>query len=177
LLFGCDISSNVIKRNKEYFNEAQFEELDISKEKYKSQDSFDLIICSEVLEHIDDWRSAVKNLAQMTNKYLLVTVPCGKIHKIDQMVGHVRHYSDDKLINEIEKNNLKILVNKKWGFPFHTIYKYSINLINPENIYNEYAIGKYGSFQKLISNIVYILFYINDVFSFGSQLIILAEKQ
>ncbi len=176
-LYGCDISSGVIKRNKEYFKEAQFEELDISKEKYKSQDFFDLIVCSEVLEHIDDWKSAVRNLSEMTKKYLIITVPCGKVHKIDKMMGHVRHFSDDKLINEIEKNNFKIIKNRKWGFPFHTIYKYAINFLNPEKMYNDYTLIQYNHFQIFISNIIYFLFFINDIFLSGSQLLILAEKK
>lgn len=37
------------------------------------EDSFDVVICQEMLEHADDWRTAIENMKQVTNDYLLIT--------------------------------------------------------------------------------------------------------
>jgi len=40
----------------------------------------------------------------------------------------------------------------------------------------KYLFGRYGIFEKLVSNFVYLLFCLN-VFPFGGRLIILAQKK
>ncbi|MEQ8171950.1 MAG: class I SAM-dependent methyltransferase [Candidatus Eremiobacterota bacterium] len=175
-LYGCDISDEVINSNSKYFTNAQFIKLDISKETYPKNKKFDLVITSEVLEHIEDWKSAIKNLTKMVDKYLLITVPSGKLHKIDKIVGHIRHYQGQELIAEIERYGFKIILRKYWGFPIHTFYKYAINIIAPETIYDNFAKKKYGFMKKAISYILYYLFYINNFFNSGAQLILLAQR-
>jgi len=176
LAFGCDISDEVIRANKNTFPGMQFEEVDISKETYPFNKKFDLVISSEVLEHIEDWRSAVKNLIQMSRRYLLITVPTGKVHNMDRLVGHFRHYNYEVLRDEIEKNNFKVVFYKYWGMPFHAIYKYLISFGSYEKAYQGFAAKKYGITQKLISHFLYLLFYFNDIFHSGSQLFILGER-
>jgi len=175
--FGCDISNKVIAVNKKLFPEAGFEEVDISKGVYPGNKKFDLVLSSEVLEHIEDWRSAVKNLATMSKKFLLITVPCGKTLNIDRMIGHLRHYKQDELKTELEKNGCRVILYRHWGFPFHTIYRYLINSgAYYKKIYKNFGSSRYGAMQKIISQILYYLFYVNDLFSFGEQLFIVAEK-
>lgn len=177
IVFGCDISEDVIVSNRSKFNNAQFEVLDLSKEVYPGDKHFDLVICSEVIEHILDWRSAVKNLTAMAEKYLLITVPIGKIHNSDKKFGHIRHFEGDDLRNELEKNNFSIELEKKWGYPFHTLYKYAIDLFNTDTIYENYACSKYNISKKLLAEITYLLFFINDIFRSGSMFFILAKKK
>lgn len=37
--------------------------------------SFDLVMCNEVLEHLEDYATALNKLMELSNKYLLVSVP------------------------------------------------------------------------------------------------------
>jgi SAM-dependent methyltransferase len=175
-VFGCDISDEVISANRMHFPWAEFAEVDVSKETYPSQKKFDVVIASELLEHIGDWQSAVKNLATMSKKYILVTVPTGKRYPIDRMVGHFRHYTLKGLKDELKHNRFKIIFHRYWGMPLHALYKYLINLFYYEKIYATFALKKYGIKEKLISLFLYYLFYLNDLFNAGSQLFILAEK-
>lgn len=174
--FGCDISEKVITENRDTFSDINFEVLDISKEIYQGNRTFDLLVCSEVLEHIENWEIAIKNLSTMTKKYLLITVPKGKVHGIDKIVGHVRHFEGNELICELGKNGFKILSLKYWGFPIHWLYKYAINSIAKDKIYDYFAVSKYGLIKKLFSIILYCLFFLNDFFNSGNQLIVLGEK-
>jgi len=175
-LYGCDVSHKVITANKEEFKHISFETMDITKETYPGNKTFDLVICSEVIEHLDDWQSAVKNLSVMSKKYLLITVPSGKMNPIDGMLGHIRHFKGDELTREIEKNGFKVILSRYWGFPVHSLYKFAINSVAPDKLYEKFAMSKFTPFKKIVCNILYYSFYINDLFKRGKQLILLAEK-
>lgn len=175
-VFGCDISDKVIEVNRKRFPQAGFEVVDISKQTYPLSKKFDLVISSEVLEHIEDWRAGLRNLTLMSGRFLLITIPTGKIHKMDQLVGHIRHYTYEELKKEIEKNNFRVVFHKYWGMPFHTLYKYLINTFDYRKTYKHFAVQNYGVIKKIFSQILYLLFYFNDIFKSGSQLFILTQK-
>ena len=40
--------------------------------------SFDLVLCSEVLEHIPDWKKALSELQRVSRKYIVLTIPLEK---------------------------------------------------------------------------------------------------
>ncbi len=64
--------------------------------------SFDLVICSEVLEHVDDPKKALKELARVTKKYCLLSVP----HEPWFMVSNfLRGKNLSRLGNDIEHIN------------------------------------------------------------------------
>jgi len=72
--------------------------------------SYDLVVASEVLEHLDEPKKAVEELARITNTYVLVSVPREPIWCICNMMrgkylrtfgntpGHLRHWSKRKFI-------------------------------------------------------------------------------
>lgn len=175
-IFGCDISNEIVRTNRMHFPCAEFEEVDVSKETYPSGKCFDLVIASEVLEHIQDWQLATKYLTTMSKRYILITAPTAKLHPIDRMIGHFQHYTLKDLKDELEKNSFRVIFYRYWGIPLHALYKYLINLFYYEKIYDAFALKRYGIKEKLISQFLYYLFYVNDIFNAGSQLFILAEK-
>jgi len=173
---GCDVAENVIEQNKKMFPQVGFEVVDIGSGKYPNKEIFNLVVCCEVLEHINDWQKALTNLVSMSDRYILITVPSGKVFPIDKMMGHYRHFEGTELIAELEKNNCQILYKRKWGFPIHTLYKYLINSFSPNAIYESFSESQYGWGKKLLSNLIYVGFYINDLFRSGGQFIVLAKK-
>jgi SAM-dependent methyltransferase len=175
--YGCDISDGIIEVNRRLLPEVTFAEVDISKATFPGHKTFDVVISCEVLEHIDDWRAALKNLVSMARKYILITVPSGKIYPIDEMVGHRRHFEGPELAAELDNCGMRIVRMKRWGWPVHSLYKYAINKFAAPQLYKEFAQSRYGCIQRIVSDCLHVIFFGNDLFNKGSQLFILAERK
>jgi SAM-dependent methyltransferase len=172
-LVGIDLSELVIKENGQRFSGLRFQALDVSKNAL--EEKFDLVICSEVLEHIDNLAAALANLRRMCRRYLIITVPTGRVFPIDQKMGHVRHFSSTEIRDCLKPHGLRVLLLKKWGFPFHTLYKHLINL-RPNACLNHFAEAKYGRLEMLVSTLLRLLFYLN-LGTGGLQILCLAEVE
>ena len=97
---------------------------------------------------------------------------------IDKRVGHFRHFEGSELIEALQEQGFHCLRFIRHGFPMHSLYKRLINNIAPEKVYESFQGGKdYSFLQKLLSQILYVSFYINYLFSKGDQVIILAERK
>jgi 2-polyprenyl-3-methyl-5-hydroxy-6-metoxy-1,4-benzoquinol methylase len=66
------------------------------------QETFDVVLCQQVLEHIPDAELALKHLWQMTapNGLLLLTVPDGRL---DDFAGHIHFWSKESLFLLLNK--------------------------------------------------------------------------
>ena len=104
---------------------------DISDTPFK-EDYFDLVICSEVLEHIPDHETAIKELIRILKpgRTLAVSIPRYWPEKIcwtlsDEYVnsdrGHVRIYKIKNLIALFEKKGLRLIGNH-FAHSLHTPY-------------------------------------------------------
>jgi SAM-dependent methyltransferase len=169
-LVGTDISSNVIETNRARLP-FEFNVLDLSNSTLPQK--FDIVICSEVLEHIADYKEAIRNLRKMCGGSLIVTVPSGKIHPIDLEMGHTQHFSLNELNTLLTENGFVVDTIWQWGFPFHSIYKRLINL-NPQASMNQFSSGTYTPASKLIARFLTFLFYFN-LKRWGMQLVVLAH--
>ena len=97
---GLDFSSEAIKVAKNKFPHFDFHEFDI----YKGwNEKFDLILCTEVIEHLLYPEDALINLlSMMTNKgTLIITVPNGRL---DTFGGHINFWSPESWDVFIKKN-------------------------------------------------------------------------
>jgi trans-aconitate methyltransferase len=134
---------------------SSFHVLNLAEEKLNKQ--FDLVTCIDVLEHVPDDRSALKNLLEMTAKYLILSVPLGKLIPEEQeRMGHVHGYSRRELEQKIQDAGFEILRVIQWGFPFYNIHRRLANRMSQEA-----TTGKYSFRKKLISHLIYLLFYLN----------------
>jgi 2-polyprenyl-3-methyl-5-hydroxy-6-metoxy-1,4-benzoquinol methylase len=72
----------------------------------------DTIVCSNVLEHIEDDNSVLKNFYQLLpgGGRLIVLVPSLKMlyNVFDQELGHFRRYGKEELIRKLTLNGFKI---------------------------------------------------------------------
>jgi SAM-dependent methyltransferase len=172
-LVGVDISGHVIEENRTRFPFAAFEQLDLATGPSRQQGG--LVLCTEVVEHIDDWERALAHLRAMCRGHLILTVPTGKVFPIDRMVGHVRHFPAETIAAGLERAGFACETVWQWGFPFHTIYKTLIN-VAPERTMEGFSSQSYGPSQKLVASLVGAAFFLNLRSSrFGRQLIIRAR--
>jgi trans-aconitate methyltransferase len=176
--FGCDISNQVMESNCQILPDAEFRVLDLTRETWPDNRQFDLVVCSEVLEHIPDWPDAVANLVKMTRKHLLITVPSGKRRTMDRLVGHHQHFRGPELTAALEEHGCTIRQVRFWGFPVQSLYKALISTVAPAKLYSSFSGGgSYGWGKRLFSEVLYWFFFVNDLGRSGPQLLVHAVPQ
>lgn len=87
------------------------------------KDNFDLIICSEVLEHLRDEHRVLGEIVSLLKKkgLVIISVPSrsaplfemGLADDFDERVGHLRRYSEKELIKKLENSGLEVLEVKR----------------------------------------------------------------
>jgi SAM-dependent methyltransferase len=175
--FGCDVSDAVIDANRRARPDCEFAVLDLTRQTWPEGRTFDLVVCSEVLEHIPDWRNAIANLVRMARKHLVITVPSGPIRQMDRLVGHHQHFAGPELAAALQEHGLTVKKVARWGFPVHSRYKGLISAVAPDRLYSSFSGGKkYGPLKRLFSEALYGLFFVNDLFRGGNQLLVHATR-
>lgn len=155
-LYGFDVSKTAIEAAKANVK-AEFSILDIQKE--IPQEKFDLVFCSDVVEHLENDVEAIKNIQQITRKYALIATVQGRMRRNEKSIGHVRNYAYGELQQKIESAGFEILQTVEWGFPFYSpLFRDAISLLPGSE---EFSYGKYNTIKKITSHIVYSLFLLN----------------
>jgi ubiquinone/menaquinone biosynthesis C-methylase UbiE len=127
-LFGgqvmtTDLSENACKMATEIFN-IPATPCDIHQLPFKDQ-QFDIVLCSETLEHVTDYKLAIEELLRITKKLLIVTVP----HESPELVaanirnqiphGHI-HYFDTHTLDYLTERGHVVKAEKTMS-PFLVI--------------------------------------------------------
>lgn len=75
--------------------------------------TFDAVVCSNVLEHIDDDLTVLRHFHQLLSRKgrLILLVPALKwlFNELDKDLGHFRRYSRKELVSKIEQSHFRIL--------------------------------------------------------------------
>jgi trans-aconitate methyltransferase len=166
--YGIDISKSAVELACQRVPEGRFWVSDITHG--PSTEKFDLVVCSEVLEHIPDDIRAIRSLRRITGKYLLVSSPQGRMRDFEKEVGHVRNYAQGELVQKLEQNGFAVVSVKEWGFPFYSpLYRDLLELTGSKG-----TTGEFGFFRKLISIFIYYLFLLNSS-KRGDEIFVLAK--
>ncbi len=82
-------------------------------------------VCSEVLEHVDDPETLMRNAAAYLAPgcRLVVTVPGGPMSAFDRHIGHRRHFSPDDLGNVLQNAGFELEKATGAGFPQFNLYR------------------------------------------------------
>jgi hypothetical protein len=114
-----------------------------------------------VVEHIPDDRTALKNLHLMMGKYLIISVPLGKLFKVEaERMGHVHGYSRREFEMKLREAGFEIMTAIQWGFPFYNLHRRFVNVMPAET-----SAGTYGAKKKLLADVIYTLFFLNLPFA------------
>ena len=88
-----------------------------------------MVVCSEVLEHLENPRKALENLINATRNYLILSVPREPIWRILNILrgkywsdfgntpGHIQHWGSYNFIRFLKNDEMKI-VKVKRPFPW-----------------------------------------------------------
>lgn len=173
---GVDLSEETVEANRRRLPFATFDPLNLVEAPLPRQ--FDAVLCTEVIEHIEDQPGAMRNLAAMVapRGHLLITCPTGKIHATERSFGHVRHPTPEALSDLISGAGLRLISLENWGWPLYSAMKYATN-INPEWALKNFASKAYDARARLVSKALYLGNFVNLPSSpLGCQLFALAYK-
>jgi SAM-dependent methyltransferase len=93
---GCDLSEEACRRAREIFD-LEADPTDIHTLPY-GDGQFDVVVCSETLEHVIDSRKALYELLRVASKAVVITVPHEPIRKIKENIdrkiphGHINSF-------------------------------------------------------------------------------------
>lgn len=130
-LSGIDYSDDALKIGKKIYPDLNLKKGDIYDIKEKDN-SYDLVIATEVLEHLEDPEKALKELIRVSRKYVLLSVPNepffiganflrGKyIKNFGNHPEHINHWTFIGFEKFLKKNGLKI-IKKKYPFAWTLI--------------------------------------------------------
>jgi|SRR3989344_731336 len=125
---GIDNSSAALKLGKKLYPKLNINKGDIYNLPYNDA-SFDLVICTEVLEHLEHPEKAVKELARVAKKYIVISVPNEPFFILSNFLRgkylrtfgnhpeHINHWTAQGFKKFIRKNKIKISC-ARYPFPW-----------------------------------------------------------
>lgn len=174
--WGVDLSSKTIERDTTLHPYATFRVLNVEREQLDR--TFEAVICTEVIEHLDHRPAAMSHLAAMVapGGHLVVTCPTGKVHATERHFGHTTHPTIAELRDLTKNAGLEVVSLDNWGFPLYTGLKYATN-VRPEWALRSFAHGTYDLKAKVISRALYFANFLNPPTTpVGCQLFVVARR-
>lgn len=173
---GSDVSKNAVARARRYHPEPEidFQVLDIQSGALDR--TFDLILLSEVIEHLEHPLTAMKNIRRMCSGYLILTTPTGKRLPTDLAFYHLKHFTPKELGTLAQEAGFEVVRLYRWGWPFQMLFRWLINL-HPSWAHDTFVRGgNYGWLKKAVSVVWTTLFYLN-VTGRGTQQVLVAKAK
>ena len=170
---GTDLSPRAIELAARKNPALQFKVLDLAAAPLPQR--FDLVVCSEVIEHIPDDGQAVRNLAAMTGHYLVITTLGGRRRRHEENIGHLRNYDPAALAAMVAATGLHVARLIQWGWPFYSpLYRNALERWVGRD--RGLGTGAFGWPARAAAAALYALFLLNSARK-GDQLVLLAERQ
>lgn len=135
-------------------------------------DPQDIVIMSEVLEHIPDDESVLKSLAAST-RFVVISVPGGPASKIDKRCGHFRNYDQDLLRQKLERSGFEVVRYFRWGWPFHDLMQWISDIGGAGD---RVTAGRFGLLTKAMATMLHGLYYLNSM-RMGSQVFAVGKSK
>ncbi|HYB74036.1 MAG TPA: methyltransferase domain-containing protein [Candidatus Sulfotelmatobacter sp.] len=153
---GADLSPEAVAQAARAIPEGSFRRLDIVREHLDR--TFDLVLCCDVLEHIEDDLAALRHMRSMTGRYLLATTIQGTMRPSERCVGHVRNYTRAGLEARLRQAGFIPERTIEWGFPFYSpIHRALLEGAGPR-----ISEGRFGPLRRGLAALVYALFFLNS---------------
>jgi SAM-dependent methyltransferase len=115
---GIDISREALALAATRIPSAHFARLDIEVESLPQQ--FDLVLSVQVIEHLRDDVTALKHVARMARRWVLISTMRGRMRRSERSIGHLRNYKRGELESKLAEAGLRAVRVDGWGFPFYS---------------------------------------------------------
>lgn len=125
---GIEYSETSIAIAKKLYPDLNIKQGDIYKLPYKAN-SFDLVVCTEVLEHLENPKKALLELVRVSKKYVLLSVPNEPFFMMANLlrgknlsrwgndIEHIQHWSSGSFERFVKVPGVKVAA-KKLSFPW-----------------------------------------------------------
>lgn len=187
---ALDVEARVVEQAKEYaaragvdvrFFTANFQAPDPR----FPDETYDAVVCSEVLEHVEPWRDVVANIARVLKPggLFVLTTPNDpkQFSVLDEYAGHVRRFRWEELASGLSR--FTVLEAFTVGFPLTRALHWSYTRIALPLLFKEHApqeMWREGSlYQRLVAGGIYRLARVDDLFNswkLGTTWVVKARK-
>ena len=154
-LAGADVSAEALALTSKRVPGVTLHQFDA--QTHALDQKFDLVMSIQVIEHLEDDVSALRNMGTMSKSWLVATSMRGRMRPSERAIGHFRNYSDSDLRTKAESAGLEVEDIFGWGFPFYSpLYRSIVEWLpgGPPQ-------GKVGSRQRVFADILYKLYGLN----------------
>jgi len=174
-LSGSDFSEDYLKKAKIKNTGVEFFKGDLTDQDFWKpyENSFDTVICSEVIEHLEQDKTALDIIFSILkpNGIVVITVPALSLlySDFDTKVGHYRRYSKTDLTKIVKESGFKVEKSRYWNFlgMFGWFFLFKILKKDIKSVSNSFFGNILGSWLKLESRIP---------FPIGQTLVLKARK-
>lgn len=142
---GIEISDEAVEISRRKISKIHNNNIKIEKrDLFEINESFDIVIILEVIEHIKDDEKALKKICDIINDggHLIISAPAHKkdwSFQSDELAGHYRRYEKNEIKSKLEKAGFEALKLYNYGFPIANIARPIRNyLMKKDSLSSEY---------------------------------------
>lgn len=125
--------------------------------------TFDGVVTSEVIEHVEDPEAFLRNARTLASRgaMLVLSTQSGKVQETERRVGHLRHFTVEEMRALLARTGWR--PERVWnaGFPFHDLSKWYANR-DPDASMASFADRPYGWKEDAICAALRIAFRLNS---------------
>ena len=179
-LTGVDVSASGLEQAQAKLPKANFLQADLTlgPAEKKQPELASHAICTEVLEHVDEPATLLRNVAPLIapDGTLVVTVPGGPMSAFDKHLGHRRHFTKAALKAVLEEAGFEAKSVSAAGFPSFNLYRLTV-LLRGEKLIDDTE-GSPPLLARLVMMMFSVLLYIGLPNSpWGWQIVALAKRR
>ncbi len=142
-LLGLDISKAGILIAQDNYPNLNFALIKVENDGFAStaiKAGADIIVCSEVLEHLEEPKKILKFISNnlLAEGVLIVTVPAGPMSFFERFIGHHKHYTKDSITQLLETAGFNRIEVQRAGFPGINLIRLA-SMLRGKRILNDLA--------------------------------------
>ncbi len=171
-IIGIEPSSAGIRNARENYSNyknIEFVEYELNSFIEKSNiKKFDLVAALEILEHVEDWESLLDDIINVSNKYILLSFPTGRMRDYEKHVGHLRNFKKGEIENFLGARGVKSIKTFYAGFPLYTPFARDYVNRNYNNFMKSIE-HEFTKSQEIFHHFVYLIFRYFNFKSIGDK--------